>query len=234
MTETKEGAAGRAGSLKQAYVSRENLEEKAASWLKAIAPYTRHPFDRQQLGNKPALLVLDMQRFFVDEGSGLFLPAAPAILPRIRGLLDAFRARGLPIFFTRHRDRPSHTKGAMVQWWGRLMREEDPLNMLHPSLDLKSREILTFKSHYSAFLGTRLENLLNQLRVTSTVVAGVMTHLCCESTARDAFMRGFNVIVVADAMATLDETLHVSSLRGLAHGFASPALAKDIRVGLAS
>jgi nicotinamidase-related amidase len=114
------------------------------------------------------------------------------------------------------------------------MREDHPLNAIHPGLAFGPREILTKKGQYSAFQGTRLESLLKQLRVTSTVICGVMTHLCCETTSRDAFMRGFDVIFTVDATATLDEVLHVSSLRGLAHGFASPALARDVAGGLAS
>ena len=52
------------------------------------------------------------------------------------------------------------------------------------------------------------------------MICGVMTHLCCETTARDAFMRGFDVYFVMDATATCNEELHLSSLLTLSHGFA--------------
>ena len=49
-----------------------------------------------------------------------------------------------------------------------------------------------------------------------------MTHLCCESTARAAFMKDFEVYFVVDATATQYEELHLSSLRTLSDGFAVP------------
>jgi isochorismate hydrolase len=78
-----------------------------------------------------------------------------------------------------------------------------------------------------------MESALRAWGSTCVVVAGVMTHLCCESTARDAFMRGFDVVVAADGTATLNEALHVASLRGLSHGFAVPARVSELMEGLA-
>ena len=46
-----------------------------------------------------------------------------------------------------------------------------------------------------------------------------MTHLCCETTARDAFMRGYQVFFLMDATATYTEALHFGSLRSITHGF---------------
>lgn len=223
---------GHGASLREAYVSPDTLEEKAASWIEALRPFTRHPFEKGRLGGNPALLVMDMQRFFLDPDSGAYLPAGSAILGKVKDLVSAFRKKKHPVIFTRHIDRPGDTRGPMYRWWNHLMRPDDPLVELYPDLYCGPGEILTIKHCYSAFMNTRLEVLLKQLRISCTVILGVMTHLCCESTARDAFMRDFDVVVVVDGTATLNETLHISSLRGLAHGFATPALAKDVKCAL--
>ena len=55
-----------------------------------------------------------------------------------------------------------------------------------------------------------------------------MTHLCCESTARDAFMHDHEVLFVVDATATDDEELHLGSLRALADGFAVLATTREV------
>jgi isochorismate hydrolase len=68
--------------------------------------------------------------------------------------------------------------------------------------------------------------------VEQLVITGVTTHLCCESTARSAFMRGFAVFLAIDATATLNRELHIASLQALAHGCAVPLLAADLLAAL--
>ena len=60
------------------------------------------------------------------------------------------------------------------------------------------------------------------------IFAGVMTNLCCETSAREAFCRGFRVKFVADATSTGDETMQLATLRNLAFGFADVCLAEDL------
>ncbi|MCK4594746.1 isochorismatase family protein, partial [bacterium] len=79
-----------------------------------------------------------------------------------------------------------------------------------------------------AFFETPLEALLNEKQVTQLVICGVMTHLCCETTARSAFVRGFQVILPVDATATYTKELHRATLLTLSHGFAIPLLTKNL------
>ncbi|MEW6239950.1 MAG: isochorismatase family protein, partial [Chloroflexota bacterium] len=72
------------------------------------------------------------------------------------------------------------------------------------------------------------EQTLRDLEVEQVVITGVMTHLCCETTARAAFVRGFDVFYVVDGTATYTEAFHRASLLNLAHGFAVPVLAEEI------
>jgi bifunctional isochorismate lyase/aryl carrier protein len=230
----KDGAErpGHAAHLREAYARPEDMDARALEWMAALRPCARHAFRPDRLGSRPALLVLDMQRFFLEEEAPGYLPAGAAVLPRVRALAEAFRARGLPLVFTRHVDRPPGDEGSMSRWWGRSMRADDPRLDLHPQVDCRPRDLVLLKHQYSAFCGTRLEALLEQLHASSVVVCGVMTHLCCDTTARDAFMRGYEVVASVDAMATLSEELHLASLRCLVHGFALPALAKEVLCGI--
>jgi len=223
---------GRAQSLKEAYVDDTTIEAKAMSWIEQISRYNRHPFGLGSLGKKPALLVMDMQRFFLDDGSGMCLPAGKAIIPGVKSLIGFFRERGFPVIFTRHLDRPSDSAGPMYSWWGRRLGHDNPLTELHPEMGHKVGEMVIEKHAYSAFYETRLNVLLKRLSITSIMVTGVMTHLCCESTARDAFMRGFKVIMAIDGTATLNEMLHLSTFRNLSHGFATPALIREAAMGI--
>jgi isochorismate hydrolase len=70
--------------------------------------------------------------------------------------------------------------------------------------------------------------MLRASGVTQVVICGVMTHLCCESTARSAFMHGYEVFFPVDGTATYNLTYHRASLVNLAHGFASLYFVKDI------
>jgi nicotinamidase-related amidase len=219
--------------IRTAYASSANLDSRAASWMRELNPYIRHPFDRARLGVKPALVVVDMQRFFLEEDSPADLPAGRAIIPRVLDLVRAFREHDLPVIFLRHLSREGDTAGSMYRWWNSLMEPGDPLTDLHPDFTPRAEETLILKNQYSGFHETDLERRLQSLRISCVVIAGVMTHLCCESTARDAFMHGFDVVAVADGMATMDEALHLSSLRCLAQGFASVGLTADVIEGLA-
>lgn len=76
------------------------------------------------------------------------------------------------------------------------------------------------KSTYSAFENTGLQERLVEMGVEEVIVTGVMTNLCCETTAREAFVKGFRVFFSTDATATSDLELHEATLKNLAYGFA--------------
>jgi nicotinamidase-related amidase len=215
-------------TIRTAYVDSKNLEQRAAEWMRKLAPYQRHPFERDRLGDSPALVVVDMQRFFLDEGAPADLPAGRAVIPNVQRLVRSFREHGLAVIFLRHVSREGDAGGSMHRWWNSLIEPSDPLTALHAGFVPEAGEVLITKNRYSGFHGTELEKLLQDSNASCVVVAGIMTHLCCESTAREAFMRGFDVVAVADGMATKDEELHLSSMKTLAEGFASIGLTADI------
>ncbi len=174
-----------------------------------------------------ALIVLDMQKYFLDPDSHAFVPSAAAILPRVQELVGAFRRKGRPTILTRHLNTQDNA-GAMEEWWADLIHEEDPASEIIKELD-DPQAVRVEKSQYDAFHKTGLEERLRSLYITKVVITGVLTHLCCETTARSAFMRGFKVFFAVDGTATYREDFHRATLLNLSHGFAVPVLVDDIR-----
>jgi isochorismate hydrolase len=208
--------------------SQEN--DGAKRLMQELAPYlSSHRSQTHRLcPERSALIVIDMQRYFLDKSSHAYLPDSAKILGNVRKLVNAYRARSLPIIYTRHAVAEGEDTGAMGRWWKDVLREGDEMAEILSELMPADSDLVLRKNRYSAFVGTDLEKRLRGLSVTDLVITGVMTHLCCESTARDAFMKDFDVFVVIDGTASETEDLHVSSLKTLTAGFAIPVLAKEV------
>jgi isochorismate hydrolase len=76
------------------------------------------------------------------------------------------------------------------------------------------------KKRYSAFFGTDLDKVLRSRGIRDLIISGVMTNLCCETTARDAFMKDYRVFFLIDGTATRRSELHLATLKNLGFGFA--------------
>lgn len=211
--------------MKEAFFTRDTLQSKALAILEELRPYRRaHPvlLDPEHSG----LLVLDMQRYFLDPSSHAYVASAAAIIPGIKSLIRAYVERDLPIVFTRHLN-TRQDAGHMATWWRDIITSEKSLSEITPDLDVSAGTVI-HKSQYDAFYGTALNDLLHRRLVTQVVVCGVMTHLCCETTARSAFVQGFDVFFTVDGTATYNEVFHRAALTNLAHGFATLVLVADI------
>lgn len=174
--------------------------------------------DPPPVPERPALLVIDMQRYFCDpEGPAYSRDFELAIEP-VRALATRFGELGLPVFATRYYSRGDDDP--TVRWWGATLPRESPYVELDPRLGLPEGSVILDKHLYGTFSSTDLDGRLRRLGCDSVVVCGVMTDLCCETTAREAFQLGYEVYFVGDATATKDYTLHFAALATLAHGFA--------------
>ena len=197
------------------YVTAPSLAGKARSWIAEAGGSGPGPDP-----GRCALLVVDVQRFFAHPSGASYLPASQAVIPRILSLLEGFRSRGLPVAFTRHCHRAGEEEGAMLRFWGSVIGCDDPDSALLAGLSPGGREPVFRKTTYDAFMGTGLERWLRQTDCSQMLAAGFLTHLCVESTVRGAFSRDFQPMVAVDATATVSESMHVCSLRAMAHGFA--------------
>jgi len=215
------------------YVTAENIGSKVQGWLDRICPFNHH---RMQLNTtRSALLVIDMQRFFLDETSPLFTCGGPAILPTLKRLVQAFRRESRPVIFTQHVNHPGGLDaGIMGWWWENKCLEGSPESEIHPDLTPLPGEKVILKHRYSAFYNTDLETVLRCLKVEDLVISGVMTNMCCESTARDAYFRDYRVFFLADGTGSINEEMHVASLLNTAFGFGWVTTVEEIEAQIGS
>lgn len=169
------------------------------------------------LGQRPALLVIDATRGFTDPSSPLGCEGGAA-LARIALLLDAFRVRGLPVFFTSNAY--AHACEASV------FRQKLPvLNELvaggrwaeiDPRVSPKPSEPILRKTVPSAFFDSPLRAWLLAAHADAAVVCGFSTSGCVRATAVDALQCDLRVTVAADACGDRDVAAHDYNLRDLA------------------
>jgi isochorismate hydrolase len=211
--------------IKETYFSHEMIDGKADEMIQRVRCASRVKDSHFRLENS-ALLVLDMQSYFLDASSHAFVPSAMAIVPGIRSLIKTYHVNNRPVILTRHINSRSDT-GMMARWWSELITEDHPLSMIHPDI-IDSQAIIIEKCFYDAFHQTHLEDLLRAKKIDRIVICGVMTHLCCDTTARSAFMRDFEVFFAVNGTATYNEQFHRATLLNLAHGFATLVTVKQI------
>ena len=211
----------------ESYVTRDNLEVKTKVWLEKIAAFNTHEMKLKK--ENSALLVIDMQKFFLDPNSPSFTCGGMAILPNLKKLIASFRKAGRPVIYTCHVHHPDFIDaGIMKWWWEGACLEGTPESLVHDDIAPLEREKVIFKHRYSAFYNTDLETILRCLKIEDLVISGIMTNMCCESTARDAYYRDLKVHFLADATGSVNEEMHLASLLNLAFGFAYVTTAENI------
>lgn len=209
------------------YVTPESIGAKAQLWLEKIKPFNQHQMQLNK--DKVALLVIDMQRFFLDPASPTFTCGGLAILPTLKQLIQAFREANRPVIYTCHAHHPDRIDAGIMGWWWEGMCVEGSVESKVPDdIAPLPNEKVIFKHRYSAFYNTDLETVLRCLKVEDLVISGIMTNLCCESTTRDAYYRDYKVFFLADGTGSVNEEMHLASLLNLAFGFAFVTTANDV------
>ncbi len=204
----------------ESFLTLDNIDDKLSEWLTLIERYT-HP--RTHLILKPekcALLVVDMLYYFADPGGRVYLPSTRAIIPRIAMLLKHWRMIGGTVVFTRHCHMNAEDLGMLGRFFSDYIRCGKKESEIITELSHLPGEKIFQKNTYDAFYNTELDEFLTSRSVEQVLVTGVLTQMCCETTARSAFVRGYEVYIPADALTTSSEELHIGSLQNLASGFA--------------
>lgn len=211
---------------KTEYFKVENINSKALDTLNTL---TYEGLIRRGALNltKAALVVLDVQKFFFSEKSHAFIPSAPAILKNINLLTTLFSENNLNIFFTRHSNSDENAF-MMKEKWRDMLSIDSEYYDFAPELDLELNFQHIEKHQYDAFYNTDLEAILRNEGFETVVFAGVAANLCCETTVRSAFVRGFRPYLPIDATAANNYDIHLSTFRNLAHGFCTPVLTQRI------
>ena len=191
-----------------------------------------------------ALLVIDMQRGFVDAGAAMEVPPARESIPRIRELIDLFRARRLPVIFTEfvyseaapllagmlHPEHRRAVPGA-PRGFGHpssACHEDDPSVATVAALAPRPDELVIRKRWYDAFAGTPLDGALRARGVDTLVVTGTMTDICVLATVVGAFNREYRITVVDDAVTTLWPEIQRATLDIIGRAYGRIASTKEV------
>lgn len=196
-----------------------------------------------------ALLVVDVQNDFCAPGGymhreGHRLDMVKQMVPRLKSLVGRARSAGVrTIFFQANyatdanwylspawldRARRSNPAGGHIDYavckegeWG--------FELYDGIAGLTSTNDIIMKKHrYSGFVGTELDLILRSRGIRTVVVTGVATNVCVESTARDAFMRDYYVILADDCCATYSEEEHRATLHNIATYFGEVVSSVDV------
>jgi len=178
-----------------------------------------------------ALIVIDMQRFFIDAPGGMPNSHAADIIDSINVLARATRDAGGMVVFTQHAFRDDG-RFALPEWkkgdhpvLARLARDlsvGSPDFALHDRLDIAPGDHRITKFQPSAFHPLSYEHeadglhyLLRQSGIDTLIITGTVTNGCCECTARDAWQHHYRVLFVSDANAAATDAEHNASLNGM-------------------
>ena len=173
---------------------------------------------------RSALVVVDMQNHFVAKGFPAEIPLSREIVPAINGLARAMRAAGGLVVWVQ-----TTATGALEHWGNRhkymltpertaerlaSLSEDAEGFKLYPGLEPLSGDLRVKKIKYSAFISgsSDIDAQLTSRSIDTVLVAGTATNVCCESSARDAMMLDYRVIMLSDANAATTDEEHAATL----------------------
>ena len=228
-----------------------DVEDRAEARLKRIEEL--HRIER----GRSALLVVDMQHGFLDEGASLEVPKGRDILPNIARCVAACRAVGMPVIFTEfvYATNIPCLRGDPFGLEHLPQDSGQPSGYGYPSSNcligpaagkgaessatveaLAPREgELVIEAHtYDKFYGTHLDLALRSLGIDRLMITGVTTDVCVNSTLISASLRNYRVTAVTDGMATIHDHIHEACLQIWRNKFARLASTAQLLDEIAS
>ena len=185
---------------------------------------------------KTALLVIDMQNFYVGE-----IASVVGIIPNINKIAQRMRALGGHVFWV------GMTAGEKGDSRWRIYHDyfftrekganhRDQLSpghdghKFHKDLDIKPGDEIVYKSRFSPFVkgASNLDEILRAKGVDSLIVTGTATNMCCESAARDAMMIDYKVVMVADANGARYPEDHLAGLTSFYQSFGDVRTTQEV------
>jgi len=197
------------------------------------------PSDKSAAADEPwsldpattAVVVVDVQRLFTDMAGAPIEPPLSDVLPRIRTFLGDSRRAGVTTVLVRTIIAPdSHSQS--TRQWPEFMRAGmapgAPGTEFDPCLDAQPGDLEIVKPRYSAFFGTRLDEILRGRGIDTVVVLGLTTNVCVQSTARDAWQRDYRTITLDDCCAEIGEGSHAASLAWTSRNFGMVCTSSEV------
>ncbi|KAB2970222.1 isochorismatase family cysteine hydrolase [Zoogloea sp.] len=207
------------------------------------------PFDYRFEPARSALIVIDMQRDFIEPGGfgeslGNDVSLLAAIVPTVAALLALCRRHGITVIHTREAHRPDlsdcppakRERGAASLRigdpgpMGRILVAGEPGNDILPAVAPLAGEIVIDKPGKGAFYATALGEILRLKGITHLIFAGVTTEVCVQTTLREANDRGYECLLIEDATesyfpAFKAATLEMIRAQGAIVGWTAPLAA---------
>ncbi|MCC6509535.1 MAG: cysteine hydrolase [Pirellulaceae bacterium] len=140
-----------------------------------------------------ALIVIDVQREYFEGAFPIRHPVGH--LSNILEVMDAARRVNMPTVVVRHHQPDPESP---------VFRQGSPMWQLHQEVESRPRDVLIDKHLPGSFTDTLLDQFLKAKQIDTVCIAGYMTQICCDTTARQAFHRGYQVEFLRDATGTLD------------------------------
>lgn len=183
------------------------------------------PFSHETIdAGRTALVVVDMQNYFVAEGFAAEVPEAREIVPNINRMAKALRAAGGTVVWIQ-----TTAVGALEHWGNhhKHMLTPDRVHKrlaqldenhegfkIYPKLEALPGDLRVKKVKYSAFIAgsSDIDAQLRARGIETLLITGTVTNVCCESTARDAMMLDYRVVMLSDGNASLTDEEHAASL----------------------
>lgn len=198
-----------------------------------------HPFKSLDPA-KTALVVVDMQNAFCKPGMILEVPKARDIVKNINVLADATREAGGQVVWIQM---SIPTRESWPVFLGNIVPTDAAMDrvlaslkpggeghQIWPELTVDPRDWIVRKNRFSAFLpgACDLSDRLKEANIDSVLIAGTLTNVCCESSARDAAMQDFKVVMVDDANACHTDDAHIATLSTIIQSFGDVRSTRDL------
>jgi ureidoacrylate peracid hydrolase len=175
-------------------------------------------------GPKTALVVVDMQLYFMGEGQPSECPVAREIVPNVNRLAEATRRAGGTVIWIQ-----THSGPESLEFWSTYYERATPEGArkrvegmtpggsgfdIWPDLDVRDGDVIFPKTRYSAFMPdpSKFRAVLDARGLDTLLITGVSTCTCCESTARDAMMLNYRTMMISDGCAAPDDELHNATM----------------------
>lgn len=170
-----------------------------------------------------ALLVIDMQNAFIEPGAAYECQNGRAIIPNLNKLVAAARKKKIPVLWTQSDhsppvgglllDRHPHIKQRHVLWkdthsYDLYTAPAEPGGNQPEMVQPADGDHVIVKHKFDCFYGTDLEIRLRNLGRRTLIIAGVATEICCETTARSAYVQDYKVVFMRDVTAALNPANH--------------------------